>query len=241
MLGIAARFGVTLEALQTANPQVDPRFLPVGAVLVIPLDGEGPTGLPTPTPVALSYAAPQCYRPAEGGLWCFLPVRNGLSQDVENVVALMTLYSGGEALASLEAAGLLNRLPAGREIPLVAYFPPPVPAAYSVGAQLLTALAIAPEDGRYLSTTVQVGETELALEGKQAIVRGRVALAAESGPASVVWVVAVAYNAEGAVVGARRWESATGLEAGSSLPFEVSLFSLGGAIERVEVLVEARP
>jgi LysM repeat protein len=37
MLGIAFRFGISLDELQAANPKVNPRILSVGAVLVIPM------------------------------------------------------------------------------------------------------------------------------------------------------------------------------------------------------------
>src|SRR4051794_10496435 len=36
MLGIALDFGVSLEALQAANPTVEARFLSIGTVLIIP-------------------------------------------------------------------------------------------------------------------------------------------------------------------------------------------------------------
>ncbi len=241
MLGIAVRFGVTLEDLQAANPQVDPRFLSVGTILIIPLDGEVISGLASPTPVSLSHAAPQCYLTAEGGLGCFLLVRNTLPLDVENVTALITLFNGGEAQASLQATAPLNRIPAGGEIPLWVVFPPPVAAGYGVSAQVLTALTISPEDERYLPAVARVEETVFSLGGKQATVMGQITLEEGSAPAGLVWLVAVAYDADGGVVGVRRWESLAGLAAGDSLPFEMNVFSLGPPIERIQVLVEARP
>jgi LysM repeat protein len=36
MIGIAAKFGITLKALQKANPKVKPRELKVGQTLIIP-------------------------------------------------------------------------------------------------------------------------------------------------------------------------------------------------------------
>lgn len=36
MIAIAAKFGVTLKALQAANPKVKPRELKVGQILIIP-------------------------------------------------------------------------------------------------------------------------------------------------------------------------------------------------------------
>src|SRR5512141_2101170 len=49
MFGIALRYGVTLEELKAANPDVNPNFLSVGAVLVIP---QSLTPQPSMEPVA---------------------------------------------------------------------------------------------------------------------------------------------------------------------------------------------
>jgi hypothetical protein len=54
-------------------------------------------------------------------------------------------------------------------------------------------------------------------------------------------VAATAYDDAGRVVGVRRWESNTMLNAGASLPFEFMISSIGGKIARVEFAVEARP
>jgi hypothetical protein len=56
-----------------------------------------------------------------------------------------------------------------------------------------------------------------------------------------VWIAAVAYDAQGQVTGLRRWQSNETLPPGGSLPFEMTVYSLGGDMVRVEVVVEARP
>jgi hypothetical protein len=52
---------------------------------------------------------------------------------------------------------------------------------------------------------------------------------------SQLWVLAVAYDANGNIVGARKWKSAGEKE------FEFTVFSVAGAIDHVEMLNEARP
>jgi hypothetical protein len=59
--------------------------------------------------------------------------------------------------------------------------------------------------------------------------------------AKTVWVVAVAYDITGRVVGVKRWESTSELVPTGSLPFAFAVSSLAGEIERVEFAVEARP
>jgi hypothetical protein len=58
--------------------------------------------------------------------------------------------------------------------------------------------------------------------------------------ADVIWLAAVAYAADGRVVGVRKWEADQGLAAGEKLPFEMSIFSMGPPIDHVDTLVEAR-
>ena len=82
--------------------------------------------------------------------------------------------------------------------------------------------------------------TEIASDGRTARVRGQVSLPAGSVPAQTVWVVAVAYDAAGRVVGFRRWDGG-GLQPGGSLPFDLTVASLGSRVTRVELFVEARP
>jgi hypothetical protein len=56
------------------------------------------------------------------------------------------------------------------------------------------------------------------------------------GNASRLWVVATAYDANGKIVGARRWESVSGEKM-----FNLTVASLGSTIDRVQLMVEAKP
>jgi hypothetical protein len=51
----------------------------------------------------------------------------------------------------------------------------------------------------------------------------------------------VAYDAAGRMIGVRRWENSEPLGAGGAMDWTLSVYSLQGAITRVEVFVEARP
>ena len=63
LIGIAYRFGISLDTLLAANPEVDPRFLSVGADLIIPNEeGGGSTenlALPTPAKI-INVSAVDC-------------------------------------------------------------------------------------------------------------------------------------------------------------------------------------
>jgi len=239
---IAEQFHISLDALMAANPDVNPSGMSIGQVLKIPSSPQNPTGEGTPTPVPFPVQRVACHPTADGGLWCFVLVRNDFSNFMENVTAQITLVDAeGATIASQAALPLLNILPPQQSMPLTVFFTPEVPPSATPRVQILTAIRLLPGDERYLPAAIQNSLVQVEWDGLSARVNGQVLLPASSKPARLVWVAAVAYDAAGAVVGVRRWESSSGLAAGGSLPFSFVLSSVGGRISRVEFAVEARP
>ena len=238
---LAQKFGVPLDALIAANPSISPNAMPVGASLRIPADENNPTGEATPTPVGFAITQVQCYPTLDGGMWCFALARNDSADALENLSARLSLLSADGGLAAAQVAiPPLNVLPPHASLPLTVFFPPPVPADASPRAQILSATILPPDDPRYLDASLPNPLTEIASDGRTARVRGQVSLPAGSVPAQTVWVAAVAYDAAGRVVGFRRWDGG-GLQPGGSLPFDLTVASLGSRVTRVELFVEARP
>jgi LysM repeat protein len=237
MLGIALQYSITLEALQAANPGVDAQFLSVGTALIIPLAGVIQPEAPTPTPILVPWTAPLCYRTGDGGALCFLVVQNDRLIPLENLSAWIGLYTpSGDIVASQLAVGPLNILRPGQAMPLVVYFPSPLPVEFSARGELLSAGELAVGDSRYLDWPVILESMDIMGDGlRLAVLTGRIEPPANSQAPGQVWVVAVAYDQAGSVVGVRKWESA------GEFSFELSVYSLRGPIERVELLVEVRP
>ena len=242
MSEIAERFHVSLDSLQAANPEISPNSMSVGQVLKIPSDPANPSGEPTPTPVAFATEQIECYPTAERGMWCFVLVRNAFTDLVENVSAQVTLVdSNGAVLGSQPALLPLNILPPEIALPMAVYFGPEIPADAQPRVQILTAIRLLPGDTRYLPASMKNVAVQVAWSGRSAVVSGEVALPADSKAANQVWVAAVAYDASGRVVGVRRWESGAPVQPGTTIFFGMTVSSLGGEIERVELAVEARP
>lgn len=237
MLGIALQYGVTIEALQAANPGVDPQFLSVDTGLIIPLGDEILTIAPTPTAVIVEWTVPVCYRSGDGGAWCFLLVENNRQSAIENLSAWIGLYDmDGGIVANQVAVGPLNILRPGHAMPMAVFFPPPLPVEVVARGELLSAVEISEQDDRYLDWQLEALAIEIVGEsGNAARVTGSLAKPEESAFPGQVWIAAVAYDQQGAVVGLRKWESTGELE------FEMLVYSLGGAIDRVEILTEIRP
>jgi LysM repeat protein len=261
MLGIAIRYGIALEDLQAANPDIDPNMLSVGSQLIIPL-GDALQGIVmTPTPIPVTLGAPNCYQTSDDGAWCFVLVENHLPYALENISARVGLISQEDNhFVEGTAFPPLNRIGSGKKVPLMLFFSPPVPTLFSVKTELLTAVANAEDSTRYVNGEVVIDEVKITSDGQTATARGRVIFPNSTEYPGLVWLVAVAYGDDGSVVGVRKWEAVfpsvnpEPLLIGTPeimmtvspiaiLPvsFEMKVFSLGPDIKQVEVLLEAHP
>lgn len=267
MLGIALTYGIQLADLLAANPKIDPHLMTIGITLTVPITGEAFTAPPVITPVPLTLNPPVCYRSADGGAWCFALVHNDRETAVENVSAVMGLFSeDGENIAAQQAVPPLNRIGPGEALPLAIFFPGPLPDPYSAQAELVSAIDVNGTQGRYLDAEISHEELKISPDGLQAYLTGNIEISAAEEqtatlPARLIWVAAVAYDQGGDVVGVRKWESESiegcalpqttpdpsiTPEPASPLPdtcfrFNFSVYSLGPEINRVEVFIEARP
>ena len=253
MYAIAFRYGLEPQAIMTANPDVDPNAMIVGMQLLIPITpSPEPTATATldattaveetdtPTPQAVTLQEPDCYPDASGGLWCFILALNENDSARENVSAQVTL-SDGETTRQETAIMPLNLLLSGEALPLIAYFQGPLPAQYSVTAELDFYLPVMPDDARYLAVEIKDDAVEISADGDVAHVTGTLALSGDQQDAQYTWVSATAFDAEGHIVAVRRWDASMPLTAGGELPFEISLYSFAGEIDRVMLMAEAQP
>lgn len=242
MFGISLRYGVSLEALKTANPSVIPNAMGEGISLLIPIT---PTAGPTPTaeveaaetpePVAKSLPV-DCFLEAGGGLWCFAQAL-AVEKPQENVSAIVSVYDADGALLSEQTALLpLNIQPANTEMPLLAYFSGPIPDGFSAIAAPEMSLPV-PEDDRYLPVTVQGLDAEKAEDGRSVRLSGEIAFSSANAKPSYLWLAAWAVDADGRIVAARRWESAD--PAAGTQDFLLSLYSMDTPIESWFVIPEA--
>jgi LysM repeat protein len=239
---IALKFGVSMDDLQAANPEISPNAMSIGQVLKIPSNPDNPSGEPTPTPVPFTIQQIECYPTADKGMWCFILAHNDFSDFMENLSAQVTLvHADKTTIASQTAVLPLNILAPNTSLPLAVFFPPEIPFDAKPQVQVITAIRLLPNDERYLPATVNNTLVQVNADGRSARVSGVVLLPGKAKAATQVWVAGTAYDDAGYVVGIRRWESKAGLPAGGGLSFEFMVSSIGGKIARVEFAVEARP
>jgi LysM repeat protein len=246
MGGIATKYGVKIKDLKAANAKIDPRMIPVGTVLIIPSgnpeqDVNQPTSVPAPA-VILQTGIPVCYADPSGGAWCLMNIDNTSGATVEDISADFVLSGSDGTDPQISAAfGLLDHLTAGSSMPLAVYFPDAPDQPWQINTRLRTASTAINESERYLQSSLEKSSIELSTDKLSAHVNGQIQLQANQADANVILVMASAYNAAGQPVGVRRWESSVGLESGSGLMYDFTIYSLGGPIDRVDVLAETRP
>jgi hypothetical protein len=214
----------------------------VGTTLTIPTGPQAQaTFIPSPTPADLNITQTQCYRAADESLTCFALIDNTTGDTLENISAQMILVdSNGQTVANQLALTPLNILPPNEALPLVAFFPAPLAQDVALQVQTVSAIRLLPNDTRYIPAAAQNVLVSVDWSGRSAQVTGRVIVRRE-GVASQFWVAAVAYDANGNIVGVRRAEFIQTLAAGVAAPFSLKVYSAGGAIARVEIVVEAKP
>ena len=258
MLGIAIRYGVSLEELKAANPDADPRMLSIGQELVVPLvKQEDSAQAATPTPASVRLGFPRCYPSMAGGWACMVEAYNDQGVALESISVWFGLYSElGNLLAAQVVVPPLDLLQPGSRIPFQTVFLPPLPRIIAARVEVVTAMAINVELGRYIPTQVQINQVEIDTSGLHGRAQGMIFL--ERSARDVIGA-AVAYDVLGQAVGVRKWKTETGCQelteaavtettltpglpsACGPISFDVTVYSLGPQIARLEILVEARP
>jgi LysM repeat protein len=239
LTGIARKFNITPEELLAANPSAGSQALTVGQVLTIPTRQET-SAVPTATPWPVTIQQTQCYPNQDGSLWCLALLKNEYAETLQNLSVVISLQdSSGKPLSSLPAYAPLDLLPSGKSIAIGALFPAPILDGYRSQVHLLSASLLASTDNRYPSIHLQNNLVQVDWGGMSARVSGQAVLNPQSGDASRVWILGVAYDQSGNVIGFRRWESNNPLSSADVLSFDFLIASLGPEIDHVELLVEA--
>lgn len=242
LIGIAVKYGLSLDALLAANPGLVPEALSVGSSLVIPA-GPGSAAasavgaVPTPLPMVLSTVA--CFDQAGGGRYCLLEAKNPNESALEAVQAQVVLAGGdGQVLAEAAAQPALRAIGPGASVPLVAFFPAVPAGVAAVGVFPVSAMPVGAAGDRYLALTVQAQGSDLTRPVVE--LRGTV-----GNPAAVpvkVRLAAALYDGSGQLAGCGWLELPAPLEVGQSLPFTLPVAVLGNApVSRSVVWGEGRP
>ena len=241
MSAIALRYGVETSAIIAANPSINPNAMSIGTKIIIPSQSSSGFTLLSATPIPLNAGPLTCNRSRDEGFWCFLLVKNNQDVPVENLQARIAIGNNqaGQAKELLTSAPL-NILYPGKSIALSAFFPSAISEPLQTRYEMVSALAVQDGASRYLETRLENLQITKGINNLSAKAYGEVSLTASGSNASAVWAAGIAYDSQGNVVGVRRWESNAPLISGQKISFLFQVYSTGSAIERVEILLEAR-
>jgi len=244
LLAIAIKYGVQLDQLLAANPDIDPRFLSVGQSLNIP----GPNGepvqslLPTSTPVPLLLSNTVCYPTPSDRLICLVTVSNPSDSAIEALSGQISLLgSDGEILDVHLAYVPLNLLPPGGSMPITSTFDRTEGQIGIATTVLRSAVEAQTPSDRYLDT--DVGSPNVIFSNGQTQARVEGVLSVSDPPDKGDWresLLAIAYDADGTIVGFAKWESGQDPIHAEHKDFSLDVYSLGPAIDRIGFMAEAR-
>ena len=204
--GIALRYGVSLDALEKANPTLNPNALPIGAQVVVPQAGQALGLLATPTPYPARLEGPWCFATAAQAV-CTLRVVNPGDRPLVAVQVLFEVLD-----PSWEDAAVWQEVvqpwvlfvPAAGEVPLAVTLPASLGPRAAVRAVLLAALPAAADEAGVQPLPAQVRLDDAV--GPPWPARVQVTLPADAPPTTVGALVA-AYDGQGRVIALRYTEA----------------------------------
>ncbi len=251
MFSVALYFGVSLEALKTANPQVIPNAMSIGTELIIPITptpGMDSETEPSPSALTSTGSAPEvsayksyCYRDAIKAVYCFSLIENDSDEALENVSLLVTLSDETGKTTQTIATTLINVVPPHSSLPAASYFLPEWGETLTASAKLDFQLPYAEGETRYLEAEVTEQKVDIVYNNKAAKVQGVITFKDKNTVLMTLNIVAVAYDENGAVLGMRRHQPIESSNTSANVPYSFTVYSMAGDIHHVEVFVEAMP
>ena len=235
---IALLYGVPMDMIIKANPDARPTALIVGDELAIPTSNSRQSIVLDPTILKnIQISDPDCTQMRDGGLWCAVVLENQGQEDLEDIVVTFSFRdSDGNVIEERSAPTIMRFSAAGTAIPAVVFLEH-IPSLYAdTHAVLFSALAVEASTPTYL--TVEIEEETHTLNGKEGVISGRMRVEAEQDrDRADIWIGAVAFDGDGAVVGVRRVESSVATN--EIFDFGITIYSSAGSIDRVELYTEA--
>lgn len=239
LLAIARQFGVTVQAIQQTNGISDPRRLRIGQEIIIPLKVEQgePTGVPTPTPVALRIQGLAFHWTPVDSLWGLGEVVNLSGEPAEEVQVQVSLHDDqGQLLASGAAFTQLDILAPGGRAPFAILFDAPPTSFAQYQGRVVSGVPHTHLGPRYPDLTVEE-DWGGWLDDNSYQVRGTVHNTGEADAEQVVIVVTL-YDEEDHVIGARAVSVSAEVFLPRALaPFEVT-FAPFGPVARYDIQVQ---
>lgn len=237
LLGIALDFGLPLESLRAANPDVNPRQLQLGQTIHVPPASFLPP--PTSTPaVMLALDPPTCYELPTGQTLCLGQVTNTLLHPVEHIRVRVQVFDvQNQQVREGETSVAQSLIPPGQSAPYRLMLDMGWETHYYASASLQGGIP-AQDASRYAPLMVE--NIELVRSGDRYQLQGLIVNPTEIATEPVN-IILTFYDLQKKVVAFRASRTAVGLGAGESQPIRLDV-TLPGSVTPISqtLYVEAR-
>jgi LysM repeat protein len=237
LIAIAVRYNVSLEALEAANPGLNPQNLQLGQPIIVPAPEAvpGETGGIVPTALPIQAGSFTCAPSPVGSLLCLGEVVNSLDQPITNLSVRVTLLNPDESAGgSAVTYAPLDWIPPGASVPMGVVFA-------SGSQQAALAQVMTADSGLGLAerfSMLAVSEVAGAATTAGFTLSGSLTNTAPIEMPTVI-VVGTVYNSALAVTAYRRVVIEQPLGPGASLSFTLTLPGVSSAA-RWAVLAQGR-
>ena len=239
LISIAVEYNVSLEAIEAANPGIDPGNLQLGQTVFVPApEGGVPSAAVASTPLPVNVGVFTCAPTPVASLICFGEFVNTTDGPITNLSVRVTLLNLDNTTGdSVVVYAPLDLIPPGTAVPLTAVF-----ASGASGNQrsavgtVLTADSGAALADRY--ATLTVSDVAGAESSGGFTLGGAVTNVAAVTVKNIV-VVGTVYNSAGAVIGYRKIALIEPLAADAGAQFSITLPGVASAA-RWAVVAEGR-
>lgn len=233
---IAIQYGVSIDALLQANPEIDPRVMIVGDEVRVPAkDTADHTGKLDSVTDQILFGPAYCTQ-SGGGLWCSVMMENASQFSLAfPVVSFAFIDVSGTLMEETRAPGVLQKFAAGMKMPAVIFLDE-VPEGYTFVETSLFSISDSSDPANVISVNVE--NESVSISGMSAVISGEMLAAGENADDRAdVRLVAAALNESGVVIGVRRKDLTVALN--ERFDFTVTVYSTGGNIEEVILFKEA--
>ncbi len=234
---IALRFGVTLDQIYLANPNISPNTLSIGQMISIPDATNKNDGVNTLSSemITLDLSAPICYSTTTNSTWCFVKITNNTTTIAENISVTFYIFDKNNILIKNHTATPPSNILPSQTTTIASVYFKNLPSFDNINATLTSAIPSQNIDQRYITSKFTQSQLIISENKLSADIIGTLQNA--STPTSYSWLIIIAYDKDNNPVGFKHWES---LDLQSEYSINLTVYSLGSSIDRVEYLTETR-
>ena len=234
---IAFQFGLSMEQIQAANPDVDFTLLKIGDELVIPPVNaeEYDTFIQRMYSKYIQYNGSECFTQLSNQISCLSRIQNSGDQSVINLQMQLEVTDGGGKKIFLSSGAPLIQLFPGEEVPvLFTGFNSELSAPLETRFQIKTLDVIEYHENSFrIAADSMETSYEISADGLAADIRIRFVSDLLIHPSDRnIKIVAVVYRMDGTPVGIRTWIGNVTSE------INMSVYSLSDKIESVKLWAE---